>query len=243
MKLEDFGMDRYDRHARLRPALIILLPLTLAAIVVTPNAYKAWTIVIGAIAQAGGSYLLSQLVGDVGKRKEPQLFAMWGGRPTELMLSHKHAPNSVQLASRHKRLVLLLKGVKIPTAAMEKADTKAAFDVYAAAADKLRGIVRAEGEKYAHVQRENIHYGFRRNMWANRKTALWIAVPAIVPVIAELGGHIAAHEVVDVDLPLIAIVQVLLICYWLFVVTPNWVRRAANLYTERLLETLDSLSL
>ncbi len=137
----------------------------------------------------------------------------------------------------------MLPDARIPTAATEESDPKAAFDVYEAGADKLRVIVRGEGEKYAYVQRENINYGFRRNMWANRTTALWIAVPAIIPVLAELGGHIAAHEVVDVDLPLIAVIQVLLICYWLFVVTPNWVRRAATRYAERLLETLDSLNL
>lgn len=241
MKLDDFGMDKYDRHARLRPALIILLPLTLTAIGLTPDAYKVWTAIIAVIAQAGGSYLLGQVVADAGKKKETQLFRLWGGRPSELLLSHKHAPNKILLASRHEKLALLLKNVQIPSAAMEEEDRTAAFQIYTAGCDKLRGIIRTQKETYADVHRENIAYGFRRNVWANRKTGIWINTLSLIVLAAVIGGAVSERTTVDVALPLIAIAEALLLLFWVFIVGPGWVRRPAVLYAERLLEALDTV--
>src|SRR4029079_10228447 len=102
MKLSDLGigMDQYDRNARLKPALLIVLPAALAVVVLAPDAIVGWGGGIALIVQAGGSVLLAQIVGDVGKKTEPKLFSMFGGRPTERMLSHGHAPNKILLADR-----------------------------------------------------------------------------------------------------------------------------------------------
>jgi len=106
VKLGDLGigMDQYDRRARLMPALLVILPATLAVVALAPDAVLGWGGGIALIVQAGGSFLLAQFVGDIGKRKEPKLFEFFGGRPTERLLSHQHAPNRVILADRHKRL-------------------------------------------------------------------------------------------------------------------------------------------
>src|SRR3989442_12040666 len=115
MALADLGigMDQYDRNARLKPALMVVLPTALAVVALAPDAVLGWSGGIALIVQAGGSFLLAQIVGDIGKKKEPQLFEYFGGRPTELLLSHEHAPNKVGVAERHRKLAKLFPKLKI----------------------------------------------------------------------------------------------------------------------------------
>jgi hypothetical protein len=54
------------------------------------------------------------MVGDIGKRKEPKLFESFGGRPTEMLLSHQHALNRLMLADRHKKLASYFRKSRFP---------------------------------------------------------------------------------------------------------------------------------
>jgi hypothetical protein len=78
MNLSFVGMDEYDRHARLRPALVAFLPITLTALAIAPELGVGWNGAMALAIQAGGSYLLAQVIGDIGKKKEPELFKKFG---------------------------------------------------------------------------------------------------------------------------------------------------------------------
>lgn len=244
MKLSDIGigMDQYDRRARLMPALIVILPAALAVIALAPDAVLGWSGGVALIVQAGGSFLLAQIVGDAGKRKEPTLFEHFGGRPTEMMLCHGHCTNKVLLAERHRKLVALFPSIKIPTAATEKKEFKAALGVYAACIDRVRGMARTDKSKYADVHRENIHYGFRRNLWAVKPWGVTVAAVSTVAIGAEMAGQLMTHGHVHITQPVVAAFNVVLLLAWIAAVTRDWVKRAAVLYAERLLEALDSLA-
>ena len=144
MKFGDLGigMDQYDRRARLMPALLVLLPAALAVIALAPQAVLGWSGGIALIVQAGGSFLLAQIVGDTGKKKEPKLFEFFGGRPTELLLHHAHAPNRVLLVERHRKLAKLFPKIRLPTADQEKKESNAALVVYTACVDKVRSLTQ-----------------------------------------------------------------------------------------------------
>lgn len=220
------------------PALLVILPTALSVVALAPDAVLGWGGGIALIVQAGGSFLLAQFVGDFGKRKEPKLFAAFGGRPTERLLSHQHAPNKVILADRHKRLGKLFPRIKIPTAAEEQRDPEGALEIYTACCDKLRGLVRAQKEKFADVHRENIHYGFRRNLWALKPAGIAVTLVALVSVGL---GSVNAHQSISLVQPVVAAIDGLLLCSWIFLITKSWVKRAAVLYSERLMEALDAL--
>ena len=244
MKLADMGigMDQYDRNARLKPALLVILPAALAVLALAPDAVLGWSGGIALIFQLGGSFLLAQIVGDIGKKKEPKLFEYFGGRPAELLLSHKHAPNKVVLAERHRRLAKLFPKSKIPTADAETKDPKGALDIYTACVDKIRGMARADKVKFPDVHRENIHYGFRRNLWRLKLYGIAITAVAAIAVCAEMAGRLMSHEPVYFAQPVIVVINLMMLLVWIFVVTRAWVKRAAMLYAERLLETLDVLA-
>ena len=162
--LSELGMDLYDRRARLRPALLLILPAALTIIALADNPLGGWPMWLAVLLQAGGGFVLAQFVGDIGRKREKALFDAWGGRPTENLLSHEHAGNKVVLKARHKKFGKLIAGVKAPTEEAEAKDPAAANQVYAAVADRLRAHVRGKPEGEA-AHRENIHYGFRRNSW------------------------------------------------------------------------------
>ena len=243
MKLGDLGigMDQYDRRARLMPALLVILPATLAVVALAPDAVLGWGGGIALIVQAGGSFLLAQFVGDIGKRKEPKLFESFGGRPTERLLSHQHAPNRVILAERHKRLRKLFPKIKIPTAAEEQRDPEGALEIYTACCDKLRGLLRAQKEKFADVHRENTHYGFRRNLWALKPAGIVVTFVALASVGAEMFGSVSARQSISLVQPVVAAIDGLLLFSWMFLITESWVKRAALLYAERFMEALDTM--
>ena len=158
-----------------------------------------------------------------------------------MLLSHVHAPNKVALADRHGKLAKLFPKIKIPTAAEEKNDSKGSFDSYTACCDKLRGMVRAEKDKFPLVHRENINYGFRRNLWGIKSWGIVVAAIAIGVVAAEMASSVIAHEQVHLVKPIVTSVNLLMLLAWIFIVTRDWVKRAAVLYAERLLEALDVL--
>jgi uncharacterized membrane protein YczE len=72
-------LDRYTVQARLVPALIVALPIALAAVVAVGAV--VWATVIGVAAWAGVTALLAQVGRDAGKRKEAALSAHRHARP------------------------------------------------------------------------------------------------------------------------------------------------------------------
>jgi hypothetical protein len=58
-------------------------------------------------------------------------------------------------------------------------------------------------------------------------------------VCAEMVGRVMSHEIVHLARSVIVAINGLLILAWSVIVTRSWVKRAALLYAERLLEVLD----
>ncbi len=97
-------LDQYTVRARLLPALLVALPAGVATLAWFPDGILGWGPVWGLVAWSGGTLLLAQLGRDAGKRKEPRLFELWGGKPTTRMLRHAGGANLVTLRRRHGKL-------------------------------------------------------------------------------------------------------------------------------------------
>lgn len=234
------ALDSYDRTARLKPALMLFLPVTLSIIALAPVDILGWSAALAAIVQAGGSFILAQFIGDIGKRKEPRLFSQFGGRPTDRLMSHRDAPNRVTLALRHEKLQRLFPSIVVPTRESEERDPDAAVEVYSAYVEQLRNRTRNK-EQFGGVFRELVHYGFRRNLWGVKAAGASLAIAASVIVCIALFGFTSAHQNVGLIVPIVAAINIAMTCLWLFVITPTWVMRAARLYADRLVEALDTM--
>jgi hypothetical protein len=176
------------------------------------------------------------LVRDAGRKLQPELWRSWGGSPSVRRL--RWSENDVgRLQRLHERLSGLV-GWTLPSREDELADANAADERYEEALGVVRSRTRDQS-RFRLLFAENVDYGFRRNMLGVRTTALIIAVAALVTgVIAALLTDGAGWT----RWAIAAGVSFGCGLYWWHVVTPDWVRRTAESYADRLLEAVDELA-
>lgn len=228
----------YPLRARLQPALLAMLP-ALTLLILAPDAWTPLKTVF-VIAVAGGVTLfLTQVTRDAGRRIEQNLNRQWGGMPSVAMLRHRDPRIAPATKQRyHAQLATALEAA-MPTASDEAADPPAADAAYLSACDWLRA--RSRGAGFETLFEENIDYGFRRNLLGLKPLAIGGAV-AVAGVIALASWRGFPVAVPAITAPYVCLAVAALAAYavvLLLIVRPVWVKRAADNYALRLLETLD----
>jgi hypothetical protein len=232
--------DQYTIRARVLPALLVALPVGLAALAWFPAGLPGGSIIAGLLAWSGGTVLVAQLGRDAGRRKQPELFRSWGGPPTTKRLRHSGEGNRVTRERIHKKLTALMRK-KVPSPDQEAADPRAADEAYEGCIEFLKGKTR-DRKKFNLVFEENCNYGFRRNLWGLKPVGVALAVvaltaTAVLPLVRNGAWTVATMQPALVPGAII----ILILLGWVVVVTPRWVEVPANAYAERLLEATEHL--
>lgn len=228
-------LDAYDRRSRLQPALLSTLPFALSIVPLVGGLSALWTVTAPLLVFCGGTYFLAQIARGCGKQIEPELYRSWGGPPTTRLLRHRDARNPVMVEHHHAQLARLLPDLQFPSAAEEAADPVHADDVYEAAVAYLREATR-DRATFPLVFAENCNYGFRRNLLGLRPQgilATLVGLGFVVGAILLLGPAIALVGAATLDVVAVAL--------WLAVVSPSWVKAAADAFAERLLGAANQL--
>jgi len=237
----ELPFDKYTYRARLLPSLLTFLPLALAATVWFPGQEATWKVLGLIFVSSGLATLLSHFGRDLGKRKEAELFQMWGGVPTTRMLSQRFTKfDAVTLGRYHTKLKTLLPDLQIPDLADERTNPSRASEVYGSCTSFLREKTRDQ-KAFPLVLAENINYGFRRNLYGWKPIGLIAVSSGTVSCALFVTTHLRAESSVllfGIAGLVVSVTQGLL---WLFVIKPNWVRLAADAYAERLIRSLDGL--
>lgn len=172
--------DTYTFQARLRPGLLVVLPVGLALVAWFPDKFLGWTLTVSVATTCGLTALVAQIARDQGKRKEPKLFDLWGGSPTTRRLRHRHTTlDWISLARCHSALETAL-GLPAPTPNEELADPATADALYEAFVRHSRNATR-DTKNHRLVFAENVNYGFRRNVWGMRPAGITLACSAYWP--------------------------------------------------------------
>jgi nucleoside phosphorylase len=227
-------IDGYSTQARLAPVLIVALPLVLLGVLALPRLAVFERVVTLALL-AALLPLFDQLGRARGRHCEPRLFESWGGKPTTQLLRWRGPASPALQARRHKALERVTQA-RLPTPAEEEADAVRADQAYEAAVQALRTLTAG----FHTVRVENHNYGFRRNLFGLRPAGLLAtaASMAITVVWAWLSPPIIRSPPV---LVLLAAVDVALLAMWFAVVREPWVREAAWIYAERLIDQAELL--
>jgi hypothetical protein len=237
-------MDAYDRKARLAPAILVILPLAIVAIV-----WQESNVDLSKAASKGGlavvitmaiGVLLAALVRAQGKAIEPRLWAAWGGGPTLTMLRHSDSELSPATRQRYHRKLAVLTGQTFPSPEEERQDPVAADEVYQCGVDYLLNATRT-GEQFSLIRQENMNYGFHRNLFGVRALGIMTALAGNLVTLFLLHSEWETQRVVSM-LPLAGLTAcTALLLVWSFVVTPAWVRIPAKAFARVLLAACDSV--
>lgn len=234
--------DAYTRRARLTPALIVVLPLGLAVIAVSSDGLKAWTALWSVFVWAGGTALMAQLARDRGKRKEPELFQSWGGKPTTQLLRYRGCENSILVTRRHGALQKAIPDLHLPSEAEERVDPSASDHAYDTCVKWLLEKTRDQ-KKFPLVFDENCSYGFRRNLWGMKPVAIALAVASVLTGTVVIAIRLYNQSSVSaVSFGALGCI-IGLLCFWILWCDPGWVRLAAFAYAERLLASIDAMDI
>jgi hypothetical protein len=243
VKILDLVKDKYDREARLAPALMVLLPPVLLALVWFPGLRTPAAGLLTLLVAFGILVFLTQVGRDRGKRMEPELFDAAGGKPSIALLRHRDARLSGLQRQRYHDYLARAVGVPAPTAAEEAADPAKADEWYELAAGWLMARTR-DTKKFGLLFQENVNYGFRRNLYALKRPAQVVGVIAILASLGyggwryHMAGEIPGAEVIA------AVILVLAYLFFFTVwVTGEWVRIPSEGYARRLLEACEVVPL
>ncbi len=235
-------MNPYDRRARLYPMVVVLLPLALGVAVWIPAGVKIPGMIGSAVVMLATSALLTQLARDQGKRREKELFRLWGGRPSDRALSYSSRTFAEATLTRwHKKLLELEPNLRIPESmSAEKADPKGAKGAYAAATDLLVAKTRDKGT-YPMLFRENMNYGFRRNLWGMKAIGITTSLLGLAAAGAKIVLLALDSEPQEL-VPFVALgLCIVLLGVWIGRVTAAWVRVPAEGYAKHLAEACETL--
>jgi hypothetical protein len=229
--------DSYSRVARLLPALLVVLPISLLAVAALPVVPSTLGKVAAVAIASGLPFTVTQIVRDRGCAVEPSLFTAWGGRPTEV-LQRWSGPASAAVQARRHMLIGKHLGIALPDRTAERADPAAADALYQVVTDALAARTR-DTARFPLVTQELTAFGFRRNAYACRTfglaaCALAAAGEAAIVWLDPTPAGWARHAV------LIAVTSILAAGWWRIVRTA-WVRRAADGYARQLLLSLEEM--
>lgn len=228
-----FGMDQYDRNARLNPALLTLLPAFLFVFVWFP---VVWT-QLGAIAvfvvTCGVLFALARLARKAGQNVERKLGNRVGRLHTAALISlaDDRLPQIMKATcrsyiERHSKRTL-------PTLDDEAGNPEAAQEDRLLAIRWLLEHTRPQAET-ALLINENISYGFARNLLGLK--TIGIAITTLV----LFGSGWFVYELAPGTTPfalgtLLCSIALMGLLMWIFMVTEASVAQASQLYAEKLL--------
>ncbi len=229
--------DYYSLRARVQPALLTLLPAAIGVFAWTGPGVKWQSALWTLFSTAGGTFFLAILARNFGKRIEPGLWQSWGGAPTTQFLRHSGPANPVMRERWHKSLHKLL-GKAFPTAEEEVSNPSGADDIYNAAVKLQIGKTR-DTKKYPLLHKENVQYGFCRNLFALRSTGVMVTLLGIV--VSGGAGIWFVHSGDPKIAPWVCTAaNALLLYWWIFTIKPAWVKIPAFAYAERLFESTEN---
>ena len=247
-------LDKYDRQARLKPALLCGLPLVTSIVLLIPEFGLIWGSIGGVVVYCGGAVLLIQIGRDLGKALEQRLFQSWAGTPSAAMLRHTDCRLPKPTKDRYRKFLnKTVPGLSLASPIEEERNPGEADAGYESANRWLLEQTR-DHARFHLLFTENMNYGFRRTVLALRPIAL--GLDAIGFVLLIVLAVTVSKEQLDIDRTILGLSQdaleratswasvIVTLAHTLlfaFYIRADYVRSAAERYAHRLLSACDAL--
>ncbi len=162
------------------PAFFSVLPFVLTMLAWCPSAKSVMGGSLTVLISFGVMTFISTFISNLGNRSQEKLFLIWGGVPTTIILRHSNGLLDKYTKQRyHRWLDEKVAGLDMPVASDEIKDPLEADFKYRSATNFLREFTR-DKKKYPAVYRDNVAYGFSRNLLAIRYFGLLTSLTCVV---------------------------------------------------------------
>jgi hypothetical protein len=180
--LKELGkyFDHYTINARFMPAFFSVLPFVLTMLAWCPSSKSILGGSLTVLISFGVMTFISTLISNLGNRCQKRLFSIWGGAPTTAILRHRDQVLDKYTKQRyHRWLDGKIYGLNLPKLEDEINDQTDADLKYQSAINFLREFTR-DKTKHPTVYRDNVAYGFARNLLSIRVMGLLVALMCVV---------------------------------------------------------------
>lgn len=233
--------DEYSVNARVRPALLSLLPLVIAIYVAVPALYNVVATLFSMIVACGFITALAHYARYQGRETEKRLFKVWGGKLTTIILRYSDDTLDEHTKVRYyKFLSDNINGWNAPTSVDEQKNAEVADKIYDSAIRWLLEKTR-NTKKYKLLFKENISYGFRRNSRGIKWFGVFCSLAAIILIAANIYQSGDFGNIQNYSLECSSMVfSIIMLSWWCIVVNDAWVKDSAENYALRLLAVCEN---
>lgn len=246
MNLSDY-FDQYSLSARVRPALFIVLPIILTAYILFEPLRTLLGSLLGILLTCGVVNFFANQMSSQGNVLQDKLFKKWGGAPTTLILRHSDNELDKYTKQRYReKLVSLVSNFKNVSERAERANPTDADQYYISAINYLREKTR-DSEKYPLILKENMNYGFSRNLLAFKSTAITIilislAISLLIIVVTFKDKYVDINSLslLSPQYYVLVILHIIFLLFWCLMINETWVKVRA--YAKRLLSSCEDIT-
>ncbi|MBU4185546.1 MAG: hypothetical protein KKI12_08370 [Proteobacteria bacterium] len=231
--------DPYERRARIYPGLICLFPIIITVFIVSPKIFHLWSSLAALAVSFGLLQLLAHIARDRGKYLEVMLLKEWGGMPSIRFLRFRDQTIPKPAKKRYHAILSEQTGIDLPSKELENDKPAEADEIYQSWSDYLRGKTR-NSNKYPLVFKENVNYGFRRNIFGLRLLCLLAGIFCLVAIIAKGFQLYRTSATIDAPIAGTGVIVALYLCIFIFIINKQWVKLPADAYARQLLEALNA---
>lgn len=233
--------DEYTRRARLYPVVLLVLPIALAISSILGGQLfdtletKGQLLTSGMVLSLIGGALLALAgqVGRAGRRHEPYLFHIWGGAPLAAAINGRGSDEHRMSWMRIRQFLVDKVGAREETMAESASDRCRDLET------ELKSLTR-DKVCFLRVLDENIHYGFRRNMYGLKSWGVGLAIVSVAVALLMMFADFGKPVLPALPWATL-IVSLVALVLWRYV-TPGWVRVTADAYVAAMRDAGVSLA-
>lgn len=242
--------DTYSLNARVKPAFFIIFPIVLVVAVWFESSRTWGGGIVTFIISFGIISFAANQMSSKGNILQDKLFSKWGGAPTTIIM--RHSDNRLDKYTKERymqKLDAIIPNFKPISLDDERKDLENSDEMYRTAANYLREHTR-DIKKYPLIFKENISYGFSRNIRAFKVLGILSATSALTASMYltwynYLKDINKAYEELIFSVPFInsglLIILLATLFFWVFFVTEKWVEIRAFAYAKSLYASCEKI--
>ncbi len=235
--------DTYSLNARVKPAFFLVFPVVMTLFTLFEPSRSWGGAAITFIVFFGIISFAANQMSTKGNIIQEKLFIKWGGAPTTIVLRHSDYRLDTYTKSRYMGILeALIPNFTAISSEQEVSDSRKADEMYRTAGSYMREYTR-DAKKYPLIFKENVAYGFSRNIRAFKWLGVTVSVFSLgVSCFIIWYKYIKENSTPLLDLlfsipfenTALVLVLVLITLLWLFMVTEKWVEVRAFSYSKAL---------